>query len=122
MPGIHVHKGKLQQVLLNLLINARAAVGDEGLIRVVTRQSNQRAIVEVLDNGMGIAEEDLSCVFDPFFTTKGRGKGTGLGLSITYGIVQEHEGTIRAESEAAGGTCFRVELPASRSARVVAEG
>ena len=112
------HRGKLQQVLLNLLINARDAVEEGGRISLKTDVQGERVIIEVSDNGVGIAEEDLPRVFDPFFTTKGRGKGTGLGLSISYGIVQEHEGEITVESTPGEFTRFRVELPIARRAKL----
>jgi len=111
LPKVLGHRGKLQQVLLNLLLNARDAVGGQGRITVATRGREGTAVVEVADDGRGIAEEDLPRIFDPFFTTKGRGKGTGLGLSVSYGIVQEHGGHIRADSEP-GSTRFVLELPA----------
>ncbi len=117
VPSVRGHRGKLQQVLLNLLINARDAVGDGGSIRVRTYASRASAVLEITDDGAGIAEEDLPRIFDPFFTTKGRGKGTGLGLSISYGIVREHGGEIRVESEPGTYTRFRVEIPAIEAAR-----
>ena len=112
--------GKLQQMLLNLMLNARDAVGEEGEVQVHTSRQGDRIVLEVRDNGEGIGEDDLPRIFDPFFTTKGRGKGTGLGLSITYGIVQEHGGQIRAESRPGAATIFRVELPTGRSVRAMA--
>jgi PAS domain S-box-containing protein len=114
------HKGKIQQVLLNLLMNARDAVGQGGRIEVTTRCRNERVVVEVRDDGVGIAEEDLPRIFDPFFTTKGRGKGTGLGLSISYGIVHEHRGEMYVESTPGESTRFRVEIPTSSSVRAMA--
>jgi PAS domain S-box-containing protein len=120
LPAVRGNRGKLQQVFLNILLNARDAVERDGEIAVVTRARKGRAIVEITDSGKGIAEEDLTRIFDPFFTTKGRGHGTGLGLSITYGIVQEHHGRIHAESEPGGRTLFRVELPAAGRARALA--
>jgi PAS domain S-box-containing protein len=110
------HRGKLQQVVLNLLLNARDAVGESGRIRIATRSVGDRAVLEVADDGVGIAEEDLPRIFDPFFTTKARSKGTGLGLSISYGIVRDHGGRIEAAS-GEGGTRFTVTLPAARRAR-----
>jgi len=109
------HKGKLQQVLLNLLINARDAVGPGGQIRIATRRLGRRVVAEVEDDGVGIAAEDLPRIFDPFFTTKARGKGTGLGLSISHGIVEEHRGQLSADSVPGKLTRFRVELPAAAS-------
>jgi PAS domain S-box-containing protein len=111
IPAITGNKGKLQQVLLNLLMNARDAVDSGGTIKLTGRARNGRIEMLVEDNGSGIAEEDLGSIFDPFFTTKGRGRGTGLGLSITYGIVQEHGGEILVESRPGEFTRFRVELP-----------
>jgi PAS domain S-box-containing protein len=115
---IRGHRGKLQQVLLNLLINARDAVESGGRIQISSRFEQGTVIVEVEDNGQGIAEEDLPSIFDPFFTTKGHGRGTGLGLSISYGIVQELGGQIQVESHPDEFTRFRVLLPVTRSARV----
>ena len=111
---------ELQQVLLNLLLNARDAVGERGEIVVSTAAGRGTALLEVTDDGVGIPDEDLPRIFDPFFTTKGRGKGTGLGLSITFGIVREHGGQIRAESRPGGLTRFRVELPAADRAQAMA--
>ena len=117
IPAVRGHRGKLQQVLLNLLINARDAVAEGGTIRVRTYASRASTILEITDDGAGIAEEDLPRIFDPFFTTKGRGQGTGLGLSISYGIVREHGGEISVDSEAGTYTRFRVEIPAIETAR-----
>lgn len=110
-PTIRGHRGKLQQVLLNLLLNARDAVGESGTIELRSFRRGGRVVIEVEDDGSGIAAEDLPHIFDPFFTTKGRGRGTGLGLSISYGIVKEHEGDVRVESVPGKRTCFRIELP-----------
>jgi PAS domain S-box-containing protein len=120
LPPVQGHKGKLQQVLLNLLMNARDAVEDGGRIVVATRSRDGRATLEVTDDGVGISEDDLPRIFDPFFTTKGRGKGTGLGLSISYGIVREHDGEMQVESVPGEMTRFRVELPVARAARTLA--
>jgi two-component system NtrC family sensor kinase len=117
LPGLRGHKGKLQQVLLNLLRNAADAVRQGGRIDVRTAARDGRVVLEVVDDGVGIREEDLPRVFDPFFTTKGRGKGTGLGLAISYGIVREHDGDMQVESAPGEWTRFRVELPLRRSAR-----
>ncbi|HEX6853178.1 MAG TPA: ATP-binding protein, partial [Candidatus Polarisedimenticolaceae bacterium] len=122
VPPVAGHRGKLQQVLLNLLLNARDAVDGEGKIAIATSCRGDRVILEVEDDGAGIAEEDLPRIFDPFFTTKGRGKGTGLGLSITYGIVREHDGEMQVESLPGTFTRFRVDLPAIAGGERAAEG
>ncbi len=121
IPPVRGHKAKLQQVLLNLLLNARDAVEGGGTITVATSSGEAgRVLLEVTDDGVGIAEEDLPRIFDPFFTTKGRGKGTGLGLSISYDIVREHDGDMHVDSQPGRYTRFRVDLPAVESARALA--
>jgi PAS domain S-box-containing protein len=120
LPPVRGSRSKLQQVLLNLLLNARDAVGRAGEIAVATRAGPDAVVLEVTDDGVGIPEDDLPRIFDPFFTTKGRGKGTGLGLSISFGIVQEHRGRIRADSVPDGVTRFRVELPTAERAKAMA--
>lgn len=122
VPLVAGHRGKLQQVLLNLLLNARDAVDGDGRIAISTSCRGDRVLLEVEDDGAGISEEDLPRIFDPFFTTKGRGKGTGLGLSITYGIVREHDGEMQVESVPGTFTRFRVDLPAIADPGRVAEG
>jgi two-component system NtrC family sensor kinase len=104
---------KLQQVFLNLFLNARDAMPKGGWLSVGTRVERGYAIAEVSDTGSGIPSEHLSRIYDPFFTTKLIGKGTGLGLSITYGIVREHEGTLTCQSAVGQGTKFTVALPQS---------
>jgi two-component system NtrC family sensor kinase len=110
--------GKLQQVFLNLFLNARDAMEPRGVLEVTTRANTATAengngvVVEVIDSGHGIAPEHLSRIYDPFFTTKSAKKGTGLGLSVTYGIIQEHGGAIEAISRPGEGTCFHLEFPA----------
>lgn len=117
--------GKLQQVFLNLFMNARDAMseasiavpgGPRGVLEVVTRHGEKGVEVDVVDTGHGIAPEHLSKIYDPFFTTKGAKKGTGLGLSVTYGIIQEHGGAIEAVSRPGEGTCFHLEFPAIQKA------
>jgi PAS domain S-box-containing protein len=104
---------KLQQVFLNLFLNARDAMPKGGWLSIAGRVENGRAVIEVSDTGSGIPSEHLARIYDPFFTTKSIGQGTGLGLSITYGIVREHEGTINVESTVGQGTRFTVSLPLS---------
>jgi signal transduction histidine kinase len=114
---------KLQQVFLNLFLNARDAMPNGGRLRVSTRAKGHDAIVEVADTGVGIPSEHLARIYDPFFTTKGEGRGTGLGLSVTYGIVQEHGGVLSCESVQGEGTTFRLVLPMAVAAEpVVQEG
>jgi len=102
---------QLQQVFLNLFLNARDAMPRGGWLTVTTRGDGGRAVVEISDTGSGIPPEQLARIYDPFFTTKAIGRGTGLGLSITYGIVREHEGTIRCDSVVNQGTRFTLALP-----------
>jgi signal transduction histidine kinase len=104
--------GKLQQVFLNLFMNARDAMEPRGVLQVITRSGVKGVEVDVIDTGHGIAPEHLSKIYDPFFTTKSVKKGTGLGLSVTYGIIQEHGGVIEALSRPGEGTCFHLEFPA----------
>ncbi len=107
---------KLQQAFLNLFLNARDAMPKGGWLSIATRVAGGAAIVEVGDTGGGIPTEHLARIYDPFFTTKSIGQGTGLGLSITYGIVQEHDGTITCESEVGVGTRFTLSFPEAAAA------
>jgi len=102
---------KLQQVFLNLFLNARDAMPKGGWLTIATRIDVVSAVIEVADTGVGIPAEHIGRIYDPFFTTKPEGRGTGLGLSVTYGIVQEHGGTLTCESHAGQGTRFRLVLP-----------
>lgn len=106
---------KLQQVFLNLFLNARDAMPRGGWLSVTTAVSGDEALVEVADTGVGIPSEHLARIYDPFFTTKAEGRGTGLGLSVTYGIVQEHGGTLTCDSDPQQGTRFRLVLPLASS-------
>jgi PAS domain S-box-containing protein len=103
---------KLQQVFLNLFLNARDAMPRGGWLSVTTSVDHGEAVVEVADSGIGIPAEHIGRIYDPFFTTKPEGRGTGLGLSVTYGIVKEHGGTLTCESDSERGTRFRLVLPA----------
>jgi len=102
---------QLQQVFLNLFLNARDAMPRGGWLTVTTRTDGSGVIAEVADTGSGIPPEQLARIYDPFFTTKSIGRGTGLGLSISYGIVREHDGTIRCDSTVGQGTRFTMSLP-----------
>jgi C4-dicarboxylate-specific signal transduction histidine kinase len=109
----------LQQAFLNILINAEHAVLERSAaprrITITTESTGDRVRVGVRDTGSGVAPEALPRIFDPFFTTKEVGQGTGLGLAITYGIVQEHGGTITVQNLPTGGAEFTIELPAAPS-------
>jgi len=111
---------KLQQVFLNLFLNARDAMPKGGWLTVATRDEKRTAIIELSDTGVGIPAEHLARIYDPFFTTKPEGRGTGLGLSVTYGIVQEHGGELLCESQPGHGTCFRLTLPLLERSAVAA--
>jgi PAS domain S-box-containing protein len=111
VPELYCLPSQINQVFLNLLINAAHAIEGKGTIIVRTGYDEKVVWVEIEDNGSGIAPAHLDHIFEPFFTTKPVGKGTGLGLSIVYGIVQGHRGTIDVRSEVGRGTTFRVALP-----------
>ena len=102
---------QLQQVFLNLFLNARDAMPRGGWLSVTTRSEGDVQIAEVADTGSGIPPEHLARIYDPFFTTKAIGRGTGLGLSISYGIVREHGGSLRCDSTVGKGTRFALALP-----------
>jgi two-component system NtrC family sensor kinase len=111
LPPIHGNTGKLQQVFVNLILNARDAMPSGGELAIQTGMRESMVIVDIFDTGAGIPRENLKRIFDPFFTTKGVGKGTGLGLSVSYGIIQEHGGRIFVDSDAGKGTHFTLKLP-----------
>jgi signal transduction histidine kinase len=111
LPAVDCFAGQLNQVWLNLLVNAAHATSDGGEVRITTRREGEMALVRISDDGHGIAPENLKRVFDPFFTTKPVGEGTGLGLSVTYSIVERHRGTITVESTPGRGTTFTVSIP-----------
>jgi signal transduction histidine kinase len=112
---VRVNPGQLQQVFLNLMLNAmHAMLPKGGLLEVTTaRAPDGRVYASFKDEGSGIREEDRKKLFTPFFTTKQRGEGTGLGLSVSYGIVKDHGGEIHVFSRTGVGTVFYVYLPAS---------
>jgi hypothetical protein len=114
LPPMRGNPGKLQQVFLNLFLNARDAMERGGRLSVRSWSEDGTAHVEVADNGPGIPPELMSRIYDPFFTTKSGRKGTGLGLSITYGIVKEHGGSIEVFSRPGAGTRFRLDFPLVR--------
>ncbi|MBI3405444.1 MAG: PAS domain S-box protein, partial [Acidobacteria bacterium] len=114
LPPVMGSPNKLQQVFLNLFINARDAMPHGGMLEVRSWAHNGSVEVEVTDTGVGIPRELLGRIFDPFFTTKATGRGTGLGLSVSYGIIKEHAGTIDVRSTPGKGTAFRLEFPVAR--------
>jgi two-component system NtrC family sensor kinase len=120
LPPIQGNPGRLQQVFLNLFLNAKDAMPGGGTLHVGTL-NGEYVSVSVSDTGSGIAPENIQRIYDPFFTTKatpreGQARGTGLGLSVTYGIIQEHAGKIRVESQPGAGTTFTLDFPLSRKA------
>lgn len=111
LPEIRCIPSQLNQVFMNLLINAAHAIETQGVIRLRSGCDDKQVWVEVIDDGAGIPPDVIHRIFDPFFTTKPLGKGTGLGLSLAWGIVQRHQGHIDVHSEVGKGTTFRVVLP-----------
>ena len=116
LPAVLGSNNRLQQVFLNLFMNARDAMPNGGMLEVRTACNNGYVEVEVTDTGTGIPRENLIRIFDPFFTTKSSGRGTGLGLSVSYGIIKEHAGKIDVRSTPGKGTSFRLEFPTARKA------
>jgi len=115
LPLVECLASQLNQVFMNLLVNAAHAIEEQGTITIRTgMQGEHKVWVEISDTGSGISAENKKKIFDPFFTTKGVGKGTGLGLSLSYGIVHKHGGHIRVDSEIDKGTTFRISLPVSQ--------
>jgi len=122
IPQIECYPSQLNQVFMNLLVNAAHAIEQRGRITLRTGHDEQQVWIEVEDTGTGIPKDKLGRIFEPFFTTKPVGKGTGLGLSLSYGIVQKHGGRIDVHSEVGKGTLFRVVLPRSRPASDTTNG
>ncbi|GAO35173.1 ATPase [Sulfuricella sp. T08] len=111
LPEVECLPSQLNQVFMNLLVNAAHAIEDKGIIFIRSGHENDWVWVEIADSGKGIPPENLNRIFDPFFTTKPVGQGTGLGLSLSYSIIQKHHGRINVSSEVGVGTIFRVYLP-----------
>lgn len=111
LPEVDGDMNQLQQVLVNLCLNACEAMPDGGTLTLKTLAQDGEVLVKIIDTGHGIKEEHLDRIFEPFFTTKPVGTGTGLGLSVSYGIIQEHGGTMEVESEEGKGTTFHMALP-----------
>jgi two-component system NtrC family sensor kinase len=113
LPMVVVDPSQMQQVFMNMIINAAEAMEDSGYLELVTRfiPDEELIAIEITDTGQGISEDNVEKLFDPFFTTKEVGHGTGLGLAISYGIIKEHEGTISVDTELEHGTTFLIQLP-----------
>jgi signal transduction histidine kinase len=122
LPSIMVDRHMIEQVLMNLILNAVQAMKSGGVLTIRTSVAEGICRVEVCDTGSGIPPSVLPRVFDPFFTTKGEGEGTGLGLSVNLGIVERHGGKILVESEVGKGTTFTLWLPVSREQSLVEKG
>lgn len=119
IPAIACLPSQLNQVFLNLLVNAGHAITERGIITIATRQIDDEICISIADTGQGIAPANLPRIFDPFFTTKPIGKGTGLGLSLSYGIVQKHHGRIEVQSTVGEGTTFKVYLPLRQPSKAI---
>jgi signal transduction histidine kinase len=122
LPKVECHPGQINQVFMNILLNAIQAIEGDGRILISTKTVNRHVQVIIKDSGKGIPEDVKNKVFDPFFTTKPVGKGTGLGLSISYNIIKNHNGEIEMESEPGKGTEFRIKLPVKMSTTINAPG
>ncbi|MCW9023827.1 MAG: ATP-binding protein [Gammaproteobacteria bacterium] len=121
LPDIECLASQVNQVFMNLLVNAAHAIEERGVITVRTGKQDEQIWIEISDTGKGIEPENMKKIFDPFFTTKEVGKGTGLGLSLSYGIINKHHGNIDVQSEAGKGTTFKVWLPVSQSSEEAKE-
>ena len=111
IPEIKGYPQQLNQVFMNMLINAAQAIKEKGRIRIKTYAEDKNIFIEISDTGVGMSEEVMSHIFEPFFTTKEVGRGTGLGLSMSYGIIKKHNGEIKVKSKIGEGTTFTVKLP-----------
>lgn len=114
MPLVECYPQQLNQVFMNIFVNAAHAIEKQGKIRISTREIDGCAEIKISDTGVGIPKENLSKIFDPFFTTKDVGKGTGLGMNIAYNIIKKHNGTIDVESTVGEGTTFTIQIPIER--------
>ena len=115
LPFVFADFDQLQQVFLNLLLNARDAMPEGGELKIRTKQTDGKVLIEIADSGTGIEEKNIKKIFDPFFTTKSTGKGTGLGLAVCYGIVTAHGGKIDVSANNGKGTLFLIYLPVSNN-------
>lgn len=111
IPEIYADTLQLNQVIVDLVVNAIQAMPEGGTLTISTRTDNQSVLLKVEDNGTGISRKIIQHIFNPFFTTKAIGKGTGLGLSVVHGIVSAHKGTIHVHSKEGVGTKFEIRFP-----------
>ena len=111
LPQVHCYPQMINQVFVNILVNAAQSIKERGEIKIKTRADNGYAEIKISDTGSGIPKENLSKIFDPFFTTKTVGSGTGLGMNVAYNIIKKHNGTIDVESTVGAGTTFTIRLP-----------
>ncbi len=111
LPPVECYPQQINQVFMNILVNAAQAMEEQGVINISTKAENGFVEIKISDTGTGISEENLSKIFDPFFTTKEVGKGTGLGMNIAYNIIEKHNGAIDVQSTVGKGTIFTIKLP-----------
>ncbi len=111
LPPVMCYPQRLNQVFMNILVNAAQAIEDQGTIRITTRHEKDQVVITISDTGKGILEEEISRIFEPFYTTKPVGRGTGLGLSVAYRIVKSHGGSIAVDSTPGKGTTFTISIP-----------
>ncbi|MEH6470433.1 MAG: ATP-binding protein [Halopseudomonas sp.] len=118
LPLIECIPSRINQVLLNILVNATQAIKGKGTISIRTQALENDVRISIADSGCGIPAEQLKRIFDPFYTTKPRGEGTGLGLSVSWGIINKHGGRIEVDSKPGEGSCFHIYLPLQRDSAV----
>lgn len=111
LPGIYACAAQLNQVFINIILNASHAIDKDGIIEISTKSDDRDVHITLTDNGEGIPEKHLNNLFDPFFTTKDVGEGTGLGLYVSHGLIQKHKGSISVSNQPGKGACFRISLP-----------
>ena len=116
LPLVECMPSQINQVFLNIIVNASQAIEKDGVITIKSEQVDDDVCISIMDNGMGIDEEKSAHIFDPFYTTKPVGVGTGLGLSVSYGIITAHHGHLEVDSKINQGTIFKIILPIKQPA------
>ena len=114
LPMVDCYPHRINQVFMNILVNAAQAIEEKGEIHIRTRDEGSHVEIKIQDTGKGISDIHLSKIYDPFFTTKEVGKGTGLGLNMAYNIINSHGGTIKCESNVGTGTTFTIRIPVTQ--------